>query len=182
MKIEIYQKEASRTMASLESLVLDSVHMVLGMNTEVSAELLKPLSNPDYDVVNVKEEIGDFMWYFVGYAALHNLPLTTIKKVITVKGTTAKKVIEDIISNVGELQDLDKKLLAYKKPYDKPKQYLHFYHINQLVLELCEILKFDIEAIMQTNIDKLKARYPNKFTAEAAINRNLEVERKILEQ
>lgn len=40
---------------------------------------------------------------------------------------------------------------------------------------------FTFEDIMQTNIDKLRARYPNKFTEYDAINRNLDTERKVLE-
>ena len=39
----------------------------------------------------------------------------------------------------------------------------------------------DWDAILETNIAKLRARYPEKFTAESAINRNLHVERQILE-
>jgi hypothetical protein len=35
---------------------------------------------------------------------------------------------------------------------------------------------------LKTNISKLEARYPEKFTQENALNRNLENERKILEQ
>jgi len=34
---------------------------------------------------------------------------------------------------------------------------------------------------MQINIEKLKARYPDKFTSDKAINRNLDIERKVLE-
>lgn len=36
-------------------------------------------------------------------------------------------------------------------------------------------------ALLNTNINKLKARYPDKFTSDNAINRDLEVERQILE-
>lgn len=35
--------------------------------------------------------------------------------------------------------------------------------------------------LLSTNIEKLQARYPEKFSADNAINRNLDVERKILE-
>jgi len=38
-----------------------------------------------------------------------------------------------------------------------------------------------METVMDKNIAKLKARYPEKFTEEKAVNRNLETERKILE-
>ena len=39
----------------------------------------------------------------------------------------------------------------------------------------------DWNKILETNIAKLKARYPNKFTSEDAINRDLVTERLILE-
>jgi len=34
---------------------------------------------------------------------------------------------------------------------------------------------------MERNINKLKARYPDKFSQEKALNRNLDIERDILE-
>jgi NTP pyrophosphatase (non-canonical NTP hydrolase) len=40
----------------------------------------------------------------------------------------------------------------------------------------------DWNSILDTNIAKLKARYPEKFTTEAAITRDLDGERKILER
>lgn len=39
----------------------------------------------------------------------------------------------------------------------------------------------DWNSILDTNIAKLKKRYPDKFTAHAAINRNIEAERELLE-
>lgn len=39
----------------------------------------------------------------------------------------------------------------------------------------------DWDNILEVNIAKLKKRYPDKFTADAAINRDLHAERKILE-
>ena len=39
----------------------------------------------------------------------------------------------------------------------------------------------NIEQALQNNIDKLRVRYPDKFSEELAINRNLEMERKELD-
>ena len=39
----------------------------------------------------------------------------------------------------------------------------------------------ELENVMDTNIAKLKARYPDKFTDELAENRNIATEREILE-
>lgn len=43
-------------------------------------------------------------------------------------------------------------------------------------------LKTDFESVQRTNIAKLRARFPNKFTEFDANNRNLQVEREILER
>lgn len=44
-----------------------------------------------------------------------------------------------------------------------------------------DALEGDFDQILETNIKKLKARYPEKFTSDCAINRDLEAERIILE-
>jgi NTP pyrophosphatase (non-canonical NTP hydrolase) len=46
---------------------------------------------------------------------------------------------------------------------------------------LLKCIDRDIEQIQEQNIAKLRARFPNKFTEEAAENRDLAAERKILE-
>lgn len=43
------------------------------------------------------------------------------------------------------------------------------------------IFGWKVESVMQTNIDKLAARYPEGFTEEKALNRDLAAERQILE-
>ena len=43
------------------------------------------------------------------------------------------------------------------------------------------LVDFDMKNIAEVNIKKLQARYPEKFTSEKALNRDLETERKILE-
>lgn len=53
---------------------------------------------------------------------------------------------------------------------------LHWY-MSQLI----DQLKLDHNTILEKNIAKLKARYPDKFNSENAINRDLEAERKTLE-
>jgi NTP pyrophosphatase (non-canonical NTP hydrolase) len=45
-----------------------------------------------------------------------------------------------------------------------------------------DAVKIPLSDIQNTNIEKLKARFPDKFSEENAMNRNLETERKILER
>lgn len=46
---------------------------------------------------------------------------------------------------------------------------------------LIDALKISWDTILERNIEKLKARYPEKYTDERANNRNIDIERKILE-
>jgi len=116
MEINTYQVKAARTLAKIDGNILDDLHMVLGMQTEVAeiADVYK--KNIAYkkliDYVNIKEELGDAMWY---------------------------------------------------------------------IANLCNMHGWDLRDILDTNIAKLEARYPEKFTEEQALNRNLTVERNILE-
>ena len=50
------------------------------------------------------------------------------------------------------------------------------------VARFMELYGWTFEEVMQLNTDKLKARYPDKFTQDAAENRDLVKEREILEE
>lgn len=86
-----------------------------------------------------------------------------------------------ITSESGEIADQFKKHLIYGKDLDE-------INLMEEIGDLfwyCAILSYHInipfETIMERNIAKLRARYPDKFTKDSAINRNLENERRILE-
>jgi hypothetical protein len=53
-----------------------------------------------------------------------------------------------------------------------------FYLLNYY----CEKNNTNVSDILDKNINKLKARYGEKFSSERAINRDLETEREILEK
>ena len=82
----------------------------------------------------------------------------------------------------GELLDAMKKYIFYGKPIDRAnvKEELGdaLYYISLVMDEM----GFTLEEVMETNSDKLKARYPEMFTEDKAINRDLDTERKILEK
>lgn len=84
-------------------------------------------------------------------------------------------------TEVGELQDVFKKNLAYGKKIDWTNVKEEIGDLMWYIAEFCNTNGFDLEDILATNIAKLKARYPEKFTAENAINRDTDTERQILE-
>jgi NTP pyrophosphatase (non-canonical NTP hydrolase) len=86
-----------------------------------------------------------------------------------------------IATEGGEFLDALKKNLFYGKPLD---------HVNlrEEIGDICWYLAIALnelettfESVQRVNIEKLKARYPDKFTSENALSRNLEAERAILE-
>lgn len=102
--------------ASLDHIHPDLLHAALGIYSEageiLSAIIVSALSGKPVDYVNLKEELGDLMWYM----AL-----------------------------------------------------------------LMRLLETTFEAIGKQNIEKLQKRFPDKFTKDKAVNRDLDGERKILE-
>lgn len=84
-------------------------------------------------------------------------------------------------TEANELVDAMKKVVFYGKPVDAVNLKEEIGDALWYIALLCRRLNVSMESIMQTNIDKLKARYPQKFTEEAAMKRDLDVERKILE-
>jgi NTP pyrophosphatase (non-canonical NTP hydrolase) len=91
-------------------------------------------------------------------------------------------MILGMLTEVGELADIFKKDLAYNKKIDWINAKEELGDLMWYVANFCNINNINLEEILQTNIDKLRTRYPEKFTEENAINRNLEAERIILEK
>lgn len=82
----------------------------------------------------------------------------------------------------GEFMDMLKKHILYGKPLDEVNLKEELGDLLWYIALALDELGADFESIFETNIKKLRARYPNKFTEADALNRNLEAERKILEE
>lgn len=117
MKLEIYKEAAQRTLPSLGYDQKDTIHMLMGLTTEIGelSDIFKRqlAYQKQIDKVNVEEEVGDILWYLVNFCTINNI---------------------------------------------------------------------DIEKCMGKNISKLYARFPEKFSEDKALMRDLKKERKILER
>ena len=85
-----------------------------------------------------------------------------------------------MMTELGELVDSYKKHYAYGKELDMINVMEEMGDIMWYWANMCNITGINAEASLQVNIDKLKARYPEKFNEELAVNRDLEREREIL--
>ncbi len=86
-----------------------------------------------------------------------------------------------ICTESGELMDAIKKHLMYGKPIDFTNLKEEAGDIEWYIALLLGLLGTDHTEIFTINIEKLRLRYPNKFTEFDALNRDLPAERKILE-
>jgi len=170
MDLTTYQKEAARTCQSLGSEELNLTHMRLGMITEIAeiADIFKKhiAYGKPIDFVHLKEEIGDVCWYIVNMAKFEeeDLKIFNIETRLWIPNEDEKWEYEIDSFLVGLYYNKDCNSLRLER-----------------MINLCKQWDINFEECLDLNIAKLKARFPNKFTEEAALNRNLEKERQILE-
>lgn len=86
-----------------------------------------------------------------------------------------------LVTEAGEFLDQLKKHIFYGKYLDKVNLREELGDSNWYERIGAEALETSLLEIMESNVAKLKARFPEKFSEEKAVNRDLDVERKILE-
>lgn len=90
-------------------------------------------------------------------------------------------LILGIVTEAGELADIYKKKLAYGEEVDTYNLCEELGDLLFYVVNFCSINEIELEDVMDININKLMVRYPEKFTKDKAINRDLKSERDVLE-
>lgn len=83
-------------------------------------------------------------------------------------------------TEIGELSDAVKRYIFYGKDLDVTNLGEEIGDICYYIALVCKHLNINWEEILKKNIMKLKIRYPEGFSQENAINRNLDEERKVL--
>ena len=72
---------------------------------------------------------------------------------------------------VGEFNDMIKKWIFHEKDFDEEHLKKECGDIMWYIAMMCHVFRWDLDEIMQMNIDKLKARYPEGFDIDKANNR-----------
>jgi NTP pyrophosphatase (non-canonical NTP hydrolase) len=184
MNNQEYNLNAERTL-SYEFFCDDTdkilLHGAIGMVTEMG-EILQAISEPRIDVVNLKEEIGDVLWYLSIFSREFNIEFEPQKYDTNVYGYIGiDNLFQDMMVNTTEVLDMFKKLAYYNRQLD-PENLIEL--LNGIFLQTlmaCEYLGTSVQEVREVNINKLSARFPEKFTIENANVRNLDKERMVLE-
>jgi len=87
-----------------------------------------------------------------------------------------------LVTEAAEIADVYKKNLAYGKEVDETNVKEELGDMMFYIVNMCNINNWDLRDILQTNINKLQVRYPDSFSNDKALNRDLEKERVELEK
>lgn len=158
-------------------------HSAIGIQTEVG-EIFEALfiKKWELDVVNLREEVWDIMWYLaIACKKLDYYDIDLSTEFDTNKYDNYTEYAYRMNFESIELLDSFKKSLFYNKTFDENMLKDRLKNIFLLWWAFVALLWWDLQSICETNIKKLQARYPEKFTIEKAVNRDLETERQILE-
>jgi len=186
--ISEYQGLAARTCPNLPGEHENERHMNLGVITEIGEVLDIFKKNLAYgkaiDVVNLGEELADISWYIVNKCRFQEISLEDAFNLV--KAEVKDLLDTQMFSEEGLSKELKAEALMHPllQAYCGPANSIFSAPIVQLAIlaNIAEWFELDFFQCLTNNIDKLKVRYPEKFTEEAALNRNLEAERTELEK
>ena len=192
--LEEYRLLAARTLPDLGGIGNNLLHMEAGIAGEFLGEAVDILKKTfaykkPLDKVHLGEELADTVWYCAGAETINKLPememcfdeeslaiveniknqtITYIKKRVEIrKSTIETECLGVILANKGAVDSTNRGAILA---------------IVGICMGICEVLEIDFWQALTNNISKLQVRYPEKFTEEAALNRDLAAERVELEK
>lgn len=192
--LEEYRLLAARTLPDLGNMSNNLLHMEAGIAGELLGEAVDILKKTfaykkPLDKVHLGEELADTVWYCAGVETINKLPememcfdeeslaiveniknqtITYIKESVELrKSTVETECLGVILSNKGAVDSTNRGAILA---------------IVGICMGICEVLNIDFWQALTNNISKLQVRYPEKFTEEAALNRDLAAERVELEK
>jgi len=183
-----YLKESERTVSNdnYTDINQNIQHGIEGITTEVIELLECFVKDPDDDLKpdEVAEELGDIFWYMALICREYNWTFNDLNSIHTCELVIRdiQTVIEMMVIQVGGLVNIMKRAHFYKKhELDKQKIKDKLMFIYRDIKWICNKINMTEEFIQELNINKLRLRYPDKFTSDKAINRDVEKEHKFLQ-
>jgi NTP pyrophosphatase (non-canonical NTP hydrolase) len=122
----------------------------------------------DLDVVNVKEEVADMLWYTAAFC--HTFKLKLLAPSIR-EYNQADRHLQDLVVSIaalGQVSDHVQAQVLCQQIYNSAASILAMYNI-------------DMADALHSNIEKLAKRYGDKYSDFAALNRDVQAEREVLE-
>lgn len=156
------------------------VHAAMGLMTE--AVELHQFST----MVNLKEELGDICWYAAiaidsfGLNDESSMASIGLESEVPTVNVSSERRVMVIIYAASDNVDMVKKHMFYGRPISYGDFIENIKEILDSVRMICNAHGILFSDVLESNIRKLKARYPKKFTSEKAIVRDLAAESEAL--
>lgn len=161
-----YQRLAMRTAPPGESLRDGLNHAALGFLTEL-AEVEAAAGDP----AHACEELGDSAWYVALATAHLDTPLGELMGVGVVDDLPAVVPARSVLVHAGRYATEVKRAVIYGKQITTDMRREMLTALTYLMLGLnyeCNRRNVKLSAVLQQNIDKLRKRFPDKFSGAAA--------------
>ena len=192
--LEEYRLLAARTLPDLGSIGNNLLHMEAGIAGEFLGEAVDILKKTfaykkPLDKVHLGEELADTVWYCAGAETINKLSEMemcfdeeSLAIIETIKNQTITYVKESVELRKSTIEtECLGVILANKGAVDSTNRG-GVLAIVGICMGICEVLEIDFWQALTNNISKLQVRYPEKYTNEAALNRDLAAERVELEK
>lgn len=183
MKLSEFVKSSERTLSKKltvdNDIKINLLHSAVGVATEVGeiAECLNNKLPSEIDSVNLAEECADVIWYLAIPIRDFGIDIDKLNSLAPYKTSLAQLVVD-----ASNFLDMLKKISFYNKLVDGFDVEHHVCTIYQHMITMAHEYTFDLELALSNNQDKLRARFPDKYDNEKALNRDLKTERKELEK
>lgn len=163
-----YQKLALRTTNGMSQREL-LVNCALGMSGE-TGEVILAMSSPGYNTEIVCEELGDCCWYMAVMADCIDVDLREIFPT-GIHILPKEKALIQLAKISGIIADIVKKSIFHNHELNMEKMKAALKEYFATIYTLSIIYGLTFKRIFETNIEKLKVRYPDGFDPDRSINR-----------
>ena len=169
-------------------------HMGLGIVGEMG-EIVDQLKKAyiygkPLDQVNIVEEVGDVAWYVAGvvqfYPNLYNFIESdelknsiNYEKLAEAKSNITRTILLNTMSAANLVVDMGILADEVGEPSDEGEEVAKT--LCMFLFATAVLLEVDLSQVFEVNIAKLAKRYGDKYSDYAAINRDIDAERAVLE-
>ncbi len=180
MNLQEYIQQAQVTNDPTASKERNNLHAGYGLVTEVGeiADIFKRhiFYGKAIDIVNLKEEIGDAMWYLAIGIHARGVDINEVEK--PAKYLPGPDKLTDSQNMIMAASNATYVLFSYHRDdtLNSREEVIYLTTLYFCLKSLCHINGFTIEEAMDLNIQKLRKRYPDGFSKYDALNRNKENE------
>lgn len=174
-----YQRLAARTLIDKPDFTIPDTHIMLVWNAiglagecgEVAEVVLGKSEGAEFKA-KLRKELSDASWYTAAICTKINIPLLRIMpEGFTGDERDLTRLSLRLCADAGNVTEHIKKGVFHQHGVDIEKLEILLRLVVMSVVNVCEVGGIDLEQGWIENIEKLKKRYPNGYSAKDSINR-----------